>query len=182
MSHYIGTCSWKFDSWRGLVYPPGKEPINYLAEYTKHYNTVEIDQWFWSLFGKTMDKLNMPDINTAEEYANSAPKDFQFTIKVPNSITLTHFYSHDKTKNNAGEPNPYFFSVDLFNEFLKGIKPLWEKIGALIFQFEYLNRAKMPSQVEFLEKFGRFISACPKNFPYAVEIRNPYYLNDRYFK
>ncbi len=41
----IGTCSWKYDSWRGLVY--SNEPkINYLKEYSKHFNTVEIDQWF----------------------------------------------------------------------------------------------------------------------------------------
>jgi uncharacterized protein YecE (DUF72 family) len=46
-----GTCSWKFPSWHGLVYSAPKG-IDYLAEYAHHYNTVEIDQWFWSLFGK----------------------------------------------------------------------------------------------------------------------------------
>ena len=45
----IGTCSWKYDSWKGIVYPD-KEEINFLEEYSKHFNTVEVDQWFWSLF------------------------------------------------------------------------------------------------------------------------------------
>ncbi|MBC8235230.1 DUF72 domain-containing protein [bacterium] len=44
----IGTCSWKFPSWHKLVYSEPKG-INYLEEYSRHYNTVEIDQWFWSL-------------------------------------------------------------------------------------------------------------------------------------
>jgi uncharacterized protein YecE (DUF72 family) len=40
---------------------------------------------------------------------------------------------------------------------------------------------KMPSQVEFLKRFTEFISACPSNYNYAVETRNPNYLNERYF-
>lgn len=182
MTALIGTCSWKYDSWRGLVYPPGKDTLNYLAEYARHYDTVEIDQWFWSLFGVDKDKVKLPETKTVEEYLHAVPKNFQFTIKVPNSITLSHFYTRGKIKNNAGEPNPYFFSVELFNEFLKCMEPLREQIGALIFQFEYLNRCKMPSQGEFLNRFGRFISDCPGNYPYAVEIRNPNYLNEAYFK
>lgn len=47
---HIGTCSWKYASWRGLVYSDAPHP-NYLAEYARHYDTVEVDQWFWSLFG-----------------------------------------------------------------------------------------------------------------------------------
>ena len=38
----IGTCSWKFPSWHGLVYSAPKG-INYLKEYAEHYNTVEVD-------------------------------------------------------------------------------------------------------------------------------------------
>ena len=48
----IGTCSWKYDSWKGLVYDPDRQyrPDDYLPDYAKHFTTVEIDQWFWSLF------------------------------------------------------------------------------------------------------------------------------------
>ena len=35
----IGTCSWKYDAWRGLVYSE-KDKINYLEEYAEHYGTV----------------------------------------------------------------------------------------------------------------------------------------------
>ena len=45
----LGTCSWKYDSWKGIVYSE-VNPENYLEEYSKKFDTVEIDQWFWSLF------------------------------------------------------------------------------------------------------------------------------------
>ncbi len=46
----IGTCSWKYPSWEGLVYSRSAG-IDYLAEYARRYNTVEVDQWFWALPG-----------------------------------------------------------------------------------------------------------------------------------
>ena len=37
----IGTCSWKYPSWKGLVYSRATG-IDYLAEYATRYDTVEI--------------------------------------------------------------------------------------------------------------------------------------------
>lgn len=173
----IGTCSWKFDSWEGLVYSEkGKD--NYLEEYAEQYNTVEVDQWFWSLFGKGKPKL--PDPRAVEEYLQSVPPGFTFSVKVPNSITLTHYYQRDKSAPLTG--NPYFFSVELFEQFLERIEPLKEHLGPLMFQFEYLNKKKMPAQGEFLKKFAAFIDRCPGGYDYAVETRNPNYLNRSYFE
>ena len=45
---HIGTCSWKYDSWHGLVYSDAAS-ANYLQEYAQKYDCVEVDQWFWSL-------------------------------------------------------------------------------------------------------------------------------------
>lgn len=44
----IGTCSWKYESWQGLMYDPDKRyrPDDYLPDYARYFNTVEIDQWF----------------------------------------------------------------------------------------------------------------------------------------
>lgn len=176
----FGTCSWKYDSWRGIVYPEQGKLTNHLEEYARHYDSVEVDQWFWSLFGE--DKVKLPDSKTVNEYLDSVPRDFEFTIKIPNSITLSHFYTHGKSKGAPLEPNPHFFSVELFNEFLKRIEPLGGHIGVLMFQFEYLNRQKMASQGEFLQRFGEFISNCPRAYRLAVETRNPNYLNERYFE
>ncbi|MGB3224711.1 MAG: DUF72 domain-containing protein [Desulforhopalus sp.] len=91
---HIGTISWKYDSWQGIVYPENKL-FNHLLEYSRHYSTVEVDQWFWSLFSG--DKAALPKIPVVEEYVGSVSGDFSFGIKIPNSITLTHHYKKKKS-------------------------------------------------------------------------------------
>ena len=173
----FGTCSWKYDSWKGIIYSNEKD-INYLQEYSRHYSTVEIDQWFWSLFPQ--NKVLLPDKYVVEEYNSSTPDDFLFTIKVPNSLTLTHFYNRNKKEPLV--PNPYFLSVELFNEFISSIKSINKKTACLIFQFEYLNKQKMKSLDEFQTSFRQFHSQLNGlEIPLAVEIRNPNYLNENYF-
>lgn len=173
----FGTCSWKYDSWQGLVYSE-KAKNNYLYEYSQKYNTVEIDQWFWSLF--TKDKISLPQQHVVQLYARSVPEDFKFTIKVPNSITLTHFYR--KSKNEALVENPHFLSNSLLEQFLSKLDHMRDKIAVLMFQFEYLNKIKMASQSEFLSRILNFISNCDGSYIYAIESRNPNYLNRTYFQ
>ncbi|NWF91005.1 MAG: DUF72 domain-containing protein [Ignavibacteriaceae bacterium] len=174
----IGTCSWKYDSWKGIIYPTS-ENFNYLQEYSKHYNTVEIDQWFWSLFEP--NKVVLPQRSVVLEYHESVPKDFKFTIKVPNSLTLTHFYNKNKFEDLR--KNPHFLSCELFNEFLNAIEPLHKQIGCLMFQFEYLNKTKMPSQNLFMESLNDFCNQMQKHLPpIGIEIRNPNYLTKNYFE
>ena len=173
----LGTCSWKYNTWVGLVYS-GSKSKDYLSEYSKKFNTVEIDQWFWSLFPPA--KVVLPNKSLVEEYKNSVPEDFLFTIKVPNSITLTHFYKN--SKEDELRANPFFLSADLFKEFLNSITPLKNQIGCLIFQFEYLNKQKMKSLSEFQFIFAEFCKQLDKKIPpIGIEIRNPNYLNEKYF-
>jgi len=171
-----GTCSWKYDSWKGIVYPD-KEKFNHLEEYSKHFNTVEIDQWFWSLF--SLKKVTLPDKNVVKSYAESVPADFKFTIKIPNSITLTHFYNKDKTQPLVA--NPYFLNRELFDAFLDTLTSMYEKIGVLMFQFEYLNKLKMSGVKEFIKRFEEFLASINKSFIYGIEIRNPNYITSDYF-
>jgi len=173
----IGTCSWKYPSWQGLVYSSA-HPANFLTEYARKYDTVEIDQWFWSLFGE--DKVSLPNPATVSEYRQSVPDDFSFTIKAPNSVTLTHFY----TRMTGGKliPNPYFLSVSLFSRFLDLITPLRDRIGAVMLQFEYLNKKKISGLHEFLEKLGGFLSEIPPDIPIAIEPRNPQFFSNGYFE
>ena len=172
----IGTSSWNYDSWEGLVYDHSSG-ASYLEQYSRVYDTAEIDRWFWSLFESPEPRL--PDTQTAEEYLRSVPEGFLFTIKVPNSITLTHHYQRDKSKPLRA--NPHFLSPDLYAAFLQRLEPMRKRIGALIFQFEYLNRQKMSSQKEFQARMESFFSSIQRPFPCTVETRNPRYLNDSYF-
>jgi uncharacterized protein YecE (DUF72 family) len=104
---------------------------------------------------------------------------FRFTIKIPNSITLTHFYNKSKTEEL--KPNPFFLQTDLFEKFLETLKPMKKNIGVLMFQFEYLNKQKISGLTEFLDKFESFIESIDKKFIYGIEIRNPNYLKKPFF-
>ncbi len=174
---HIGTCSWKYDSWQGLIYPDDRS-YNYLQEYSRHYRVVEVDQWFWSLFKD--DKAVLPKPSVVQEYAASVPENFIFSIKVPNSITLTHHYRQGK--NDRLIRNPHFLSLDLMHEFLESLKPLARHIGPFNFQFEYLNKEKMPGALtQFIDLFGTFVEQLPPDYDYCVETRNPNYLEKNYF-
>jgi uncharacterized protein YecE (DUF72 family) len=172
----IGTCSWKYESWQGLVYSQDNG-INYLREYSRHFSTVEVDQWFWSLFKG--DTAVLPKAEVVKEYAQSVPPGFVFSIKVPNSITLTHHY--DKKKSGSLEANRHFLSTELMGKFLLALEPLGNHIGPLMFQFEYLNKNKMASLKNFMEMFEVFLQGLPQGYQYCIEIRNPNYLKDEYF-
>jgi uncharacterized protein YecE (DUF72 family) len=171
----IGTCSWRFPSWRGLIYSDAQD-IDYLSEYARHYPTVEIDQWFWSLFGPGTIKL--PEPRDVAAYRRAVPDVFRFTIKAPNSISLTHLYSRG---SEPLVPNAGFLSVELLTRFLELIAPLGDLLGPIMFQFEYLNRRKMGSQAEFLTLFERFAGSIDRSYQYALEVRNPTYLNQAHW-
>lgn len=179
----IGTCSWKYDSWKGLYYDLEKRyrADDYLPDYARHLDSVEIDQWFWSLFPTG---LRLPEKSTVESYAASVPDDFTFTVKAPNAITLTHYYAKQPARYAAyaNQPNEHFLSPDLLHRFLERLDPLGKKLGPVMFQFEYLNRKKMPSRDAFLDRFSRFIDAAPRGYQYAVEPRNPAYFSAPFFE
>ncbi len=164
------------------MYDPDRkyDTYEYLEDYAKYFNSVEIDQWFWSLFPSA---VRLPDAETATRLADSVPTDFKFTVKAPNSITLTHSCAKQPkgSEARANEPNSNFLDVGLLNRFMETIEPMHAKLGVLMFQFEYLNKAKMPSQKAFLDRLHEFFSKAPKGFAYAIELRNPNYLSAEFF-
>jgi len=172
----IGTCSWKYPSWEGLVYS-APQGINYLEEYAARYDTVEVDQWFWSLFGT--DSVKLPSPFDVIHYRQSVGADFRFSVKAPNSITLTHLYT--KKKSDPLVANPHFLSPGLCSTFLSTLDPLGATLGPVMFQFEYLNKHKMPSQADFLRDLAAFMGQIPRAHTYAIEVRNPNYLNEPFF-
>ncbi|HET7838397.1 MAG TPA: DUF72 domain-containing protein [Rectinemataceae bacterium] len=172
---YLGSCSWKYPSWAGLVYS-GPSPADFLAEYASKYDSVEIDQWFWSLFKGKPPVL--PRRELAASYASSVPEHFRFTVKCPNALTLTETHVQG---GRAGSPNPDFLDPGLFGRFLEAIEPILPKVGLFIFQFEYFNARKMPERAALLDRLGPFLEALPRGLPYGVELRNPRWLDPAWF-
>lgn len=183
---HIGTCSWKYPEWARVgIYPESYDSKsgNFLEHYSKFFNTVEIDQWFWSLY--TLKFVRLPSPRIAKEYADAVPKSFLFTVKAPNSITLTHFYTKGTQAKQypeyAGKPNKHFLDLDLTTRFLRSLEPMEEKLGPIMFEFEYLNKEKMESLETFLVALENFFQGLPGGYQYGVETRNPNYLKPSYF-
>ncbi len=126
----------------------------------------------------------MPKPDVVKSYADGVADDFIFTVKAPNSITLTNFYSKQpaKSKNFANKLNEHFLDIDLLKKFLERLTPMGSKLGPVMFQFEYLNKQKMPALKDFIDKLRNFFNNAPKDIQYAIEIRNPNYLKAEFFE
>lgn len=166
----IGTCSWNYDSWVGLVYSK-RQPnaAGYLKEYIQNFDIAEIDSWFYKI----------PEQKEVNSYIENASPGFPFTCKIPERICLTHKRSYGKS--TALDINEEFLSGKLFEEFLRSIDSILPQIEVLMMEFEYLNMEKMPSQLAFIEKVGNFIRNYGKGLPIGIESRNSNYLNKQYF-
>jgi uncharacterized protein YecE (DUF72 family) len=167
---YLGTCSWNYDSWVGLVYSRASPTAaGYLPEYAARYRSAEIDSWFY----------RMPEGRDVAEYGAAVGGGFRFTCKVPEEISLTHH--RPKVRSAPLVANEGFLSTGRFAEFLGRIEPLLPRIGAIMLEFEYLNRGKMPSLGRFLAAIEAFVSQVPAGLPLALEPRNANYLVEEYF-
>src|SRR5215213_8402775 len=74
---YLGTSGWSYADWEGALYPPGTTPAARLAEYVKHFATVEIDSTFYGT----------PTRTTVERWRKVAPRGFLFGAKFPQEVT-----------------------------------------------------------------------------------------------
>lgn len=166
----IGTCSWNYESWVGLVYSaPSKTAAGYLGEYSKRFRTAEVDSFFYRL----------PDSRDALAYAEAVDDGFRFTLKVSEDISLTHKRARGSKEL---EPNPAFLSAELFASYLERVRVLLPMTEAVMLEFEYLNKDKMRDVGAFMEALDPFAAAVPKGLPLAIETRNKNYLTREYFQ
>jgi uncharacterized protein YecE (DUF72 family) len=122
-----------------------------LQFYSQYFNTVEMDSTFYEKFYKYMTKETFISISTA------SPPNFQFSLKIPESIT------HEKSLDvNRG-------AINTLEEFLEKISPLktMNKLGALIIQLP-------PSfTVREFKNIEEFLDRLPGGYDFAVEFRHP---------
>ena len=76
---YLGTSGWSYADWEGTLYPEGIPAGSRLAEYARHYATVEIDSTF---FGT-------PRRSTVEKWREVVPEGFLFAAKFPQEFCRT---------------------------------------------------------------------------------------------
>jgi uncharacterized protein YecE (DUF72 family) len=171
---YLGTSSWSYPGWDGLIYA-GKFSDQKLARdglhaYSKHplCRTVGIDRTFYAPIAKRDYAL----------YAAQVPDGFRFLVKAPMAITSSYVRSDEGVFSDS----PYFLDVDYaINEFIApATAGLNEKAGPLVFQFPPQGRQHTRNVDAWINRLYRFLKELPPGFLYAVEIRDPELLTDRF--
>ena len=118
---YVGTSSWKYPGWCGMLYDRAGYEYrgkfaetrfrrDCLAEYAEVFKTVCVDAAYYTF----------PSQQYLEGMVNQVPDDFLFGLKVTDAITIKKFPKLDRFGEQAGKENKNFLNADLFAKaFLK---------------------------------------------------------------
>jgi uncharacterized protein YecE (DUF72 family) len=107
---HVGTMGWSYSFWVGNFYAERTGSNGYLRDYSKHFDTVEIDNTFYRI----------PSVTSLEKWNKQTPDEFLFSAKFPQVIT------HRKMLKDCEN------EVKLF---LERISTLQNKLGPLLLQF-----------------------------------------------
>jgi uncharacterized protein YecE (DUF72 family) len=125
---------------------------DFLSFYAEHFDTVEIDSTFYGI----------PSANAVKGWTLKTPKEFIFSVKVPQIIT------HEKVLTHCDAE---------FEQFFNAMNILGEKLGPIVFQFPFFNRWKFSKQSDFLAVLVPFLKKLPADHKFAIEIRNKAWLD-----
>ena len=151
----IGCSGWSYNDsfekggWVKVFYPDAQ--TRKLQYYSQFFDTAEMDATFYEKFYMYMTK------DTFTAMTRATPDKFQFSIKVPETVT------HDKRLDVSKG------AVALLDEFLEKISPLksTNKLGAVLIQLP-------PSfTVKEFQNTEEFLDRLPSGYDYAIEFRNP---------
>jgi uncharacterized protein YecE (DUF72 family) len=170
----IGCSGWNYGSlpeqnggWIGVFYPD--KETKRLRYYSEFFDTAEMDATFYERFYNGMTK------GTFIGMSKATPAEFQFSVKVPE--TITHKKRLDVRKNVLKD----------FEAFLEKISPLRSanKLGAILIQLppsftvsefknveSFLNELSIFSKMDG-ERFHESESGNSGDYQYALEFRNP---------
>ena len=172
----LGTSSWSFPGWEGLVYDRTASPTilarHGLSAYASHplLRTVGIDRTYYR------------PIAAAEfrSYADAVPDHFRFLVKADRLLTSPL----EPETFGVRSRNPRFLDADYAAE--QVVRPmldgLGDRAGPLLFQFPPIPPNLIGGARAFVERLAAFIQALPEGPLYALELRTPAFLDERYIR
>jgi uncharacterized protein YecE (DUF72 family) len=175
----IGTSSWKYEGWLGQIY--SRE--NYLSrgKFSKKRFEAECLEEYAQTFPIVCGDFSFYQFPAPEYWHklfSSAPPHLKFALKAPEEVTAEVFPRHARYGPRAGLRNPAFLDAGAFSAlFLDPLSAYRDRISSVILEFGARNTP--PAQ--FTRQLQPFLAALPADFRYAVEVRNPTYLNSDHF-
>ena len=170
----LGTSSWFFPGWSGLVWDGDYEQSvlskHGLAAYAQHplYRTVSLDRSFYRPLSASQYAA----------YAAVVPEDFRFIVKAPGLVADALVRDEE---GRGMQPNPAFLDPALaVQEFVQpALDGLGAKLGVLVFQLSPMPAPMWADLPALLQRLRRMLEALPALRPaapdgvIAVELRNP---------
>jgi len=175
---YLGTSSWAFPGWQGLVYDRAVAASTLarhgLAAYARHplLRTVCVDRTFYA---------PLPAADLAA-YAAVVPDDFRFMVKAHAWCTQPVRRDPHRSGSRGHTPNAWFLHPDYAIE--QVVQPcltgLGDKAGPILFQFSPFDVPALGGAQHFAARLHTFLEALPRGPLYAVEVRNASLLTPAY--
>jgi uncharacterized protein YecE (DUF72 family) len=170
---HLGTSSWSFPGWTGLVYaahnskPASEQAIarHGLAAYAAHplFRTVSLDRTFYAPLMR----------EEFARYAAQVPAHFRFVVKAPAAITDP--VVRKPGSGEAARDNPLFLdataaAATFIRPAVDGLGP---QAGPLVFQFPPLGRRLLSDVPKLAARIAAVMAVLPRGPLYAVEVRDP---------
>src|ERR1700712_1548194 len=140
---HVGCAKWGRKEWVGQIYPPKTKDANFLDEYVKHFDCIELNATFYNVY-------SADTIAKWKSKADTNP-DFKFCPKFSQSI------SHIRRLKNAD---------DITTAYYEGIMAFGDKLGPLFLQ---LSDNYIPKNFPDLKIY---LESLPKDVPVFVELRH----------
>lgn len=131
---YLGTSGWSYAGWKGIFYPPGLPPRDWLGFYARHFATVEINMTFYRL----------PKPETLKGWVDKTPPGFCFTLKA--NRLITHL---KRLRGVSGDVRDFYALAET----------LGRKLGCVLFQLP----PSIPQDLELLAGFLGTLSPGYRN-------------------
>jgi len=175
---YLGTSSWSFPGWEGLVYARAYPKASLAREGLRAYaqqpllRAVGLDRSFYGPL----------DAATLADYAAAVPDGFRFLAKAHEALTLARFPRHRRYGDRRGRDNPLWLDAAYATEHVVQpfVEGLGAKAGVLLFQLSPQDEDALGGRHGFPELLHRFLTALPPGPCYAVELRNHKLLTPAY--
>jgi uncharacterized protein YecE (DUF72 family) len=140
---HVGCAKWGRKEWVGKIYPPKTKDANFLDEYVKHFDCIELNATFYQVYG--------PDTITKWKEKAAINPDFKFCPKFSQSI------SHIRRLKNADE---------ITTQYYEGIMAFGDNLGPLFLQLgDNYTPKSFPDLKLYLEHL-------PKDVPVFLEVRH----------
>lgn len=143
---YVGCAKWGRKEWKDLIYPKKTKEADFLGEYVKHFNSIELNAIFYSL------PKEEQILKWKEQVEANTDADFMFCPKF--SRTITHLKRLKDTDY-------------LTDEYIKAISAFGKYLGPCFLQ---VSDNFGPNNIETL---ANYLEKLPKDLQVFVEVRHP---------